>query len=80
MKIQTLNLFLIVRIDHFKTFLDQTPEDTYFWFGTTNEGKDLFNELWKGARISLLMALGVVIINTAIGLTIEQQLVIMVVS
>ena len=59
-----------VRIDHFKTFLDQTPEDTYFWFGTTNEGKDLFNELWKGARISLLMALGVVIINTAIGLTI----------
>ncbi|MGI6781536.1 MAG: ABC transporter permease [Acholeplasmataceae bacterium] len=59
-----------VRVDHFKAFLDQTPEDTYFWFGTTGEGKDLFNELWKGARISLLMALAVVIINTAIGLTI----------
>lgn len=59
-----------VRIDHFKTYLNQTPEDTYFWFGTTGEGKDLFKELWKGARISLLMALAVVIINTAVGLTI----------
>ena len=59
-----------VRIDQFKLSLDQLPEDTYFWFGTNHEGKDLFTEIWKGARVSLLMALGVTLINAVIGLTI----------
>lgn len=59
-----------VRIDQFKVSLDQLPEDTYFWFGTTGEGKDLFTEIWKGARVSLIMAVGVTLINAVIGLTI----------
>lgn len=60
----------IARVDFFKFTLDQNPEDTYFWFGTDAEGDDLFTELWNGARISLLMALAIVVINTAVGLTI----------
>ena len=59
-----------VRINQFLASLNQTPDDTYFWFGTTREGKDLFTEIWRGGRISLLMALSVLLINTAVGLTI----------
>lgn len=59
-----------VRMHQFKASLNTLPEDTYFWFGTTAAGQDLFTELWKGARISLLMAVLVILINTTIGLTI----------
>ncbi|AUD65717.1 hypothetical protein BK011_08475 [Tenericutes bacterium MZ-XQ] len=59
-----------VRLNQFLTSIDQTPEDTYFWFGTTREGRDLFTELWRGARISILMAVAVVMINSIVGLTI----------
>lgn len=58
-----------VRVDFFKFTLDQTAEDTYFWFGTDQNGRDLFTLLWVGARISLLMAISVVIINSIVGLT-----------
>lgn len=59
-----------VRYDQFKVALDQTPEDTYFWWGTNHNGEDLFLEVWKGARISLIMAVSVLAINYTIGLTI----------
>ncbi|MDY0346358.1 MAG: ABC transporter permease [Acholeplasma sp.] len=59
-----------VRVDFFKYALNQTPEDTYFWFGTDRDGRDLFTLLWDGARISLIMAISVVIINAIVGLTI----------
>jgi oligopeptide transport system permease protein len=59
-----------VKLDQFQVALGENPEDVYFWFGTTVEGKDLFTALWVGARISLLMALAVVTINSVIGLTI----------
>ncbi|MGI6771795.1 MAG: ABC transporter permease [Acholeplasmataceae bacterium] len=58
-----------VRENQFMAALQQSPEDTYFWFGTTNSGKDLFTELWKGARVSILMAVTVLVINSTIGLT-----------
>ncbi len=58
-----------VRVDRFKMALNQSPEDTYFWLGTNKDGLDLFTELWKGARISILMALSIVIINSVVGLT-----------
>ena len=58
-----------VRINQFLSSLNQLPEDTYFWFGTTSRGHDLFTEIWTGARISLLMAISVLIINTIVGLT-----------
>jgi oligopeptide transport system permease protein len=59
-----------VRLNEFMYALDQTPEQTYFWFGTTAKGGDLFIELWRGARISIIMALLVTVINSIIGLTI----------
>lgn len=59
----------ICRLDFFKYTLNQNPGDTYFWFGTDANGRDLFTTLWSGARISLIMALSVVIINAIIGLT-----------
>lgn len=59
-----------VRLKLFPSTIEQIPEDAAFWFGTTALGKDLFTELWRGARVSLLMALGVIIINSIIGLTI----------
>jgi len=59
-----------VRLDQFLLSLDQTPEDTYFWFGTTNQGEDLFTKIWEGARISIAMALAVLLINTTVGLVI----------
>jgi oligopeptide transport system permease protein len=58
-----------VRVDRFKMFIGTSPDDTYFWFGTTRTGQDLFTELWSGARISLVMALLVVVINAVVGLT-----------
>lgn len=60
----------VVRLNQFAYLLGQDAENTHFWFGTTSEGKDLFTELWKGARVSLLMALSVLIVNTIVGLTI----------
>jgi oligopeptide transport system permease protein len=59
-----------VRVNQFLFSLGSEPENTYFWFGTTRLGQDLFTELWRGARISLMMALLVVVINSVIGLTI----------
>lgn len=59
-----------VRVNQFQLSLDAEPSDTYFWLGTTNAGKDLFTEIWKGARISLIMALTVVVINSTIGIAV----------
>jgi oligopeptide transport system permease protein len=59
-----------VRVNQFLFSLGTEPVNTYFWFGTTRDGRDLFTEIWEGARISLLMAFLVVIINSVIGLTI----------
>lgn len=58
-----------VRMNQFLLSLDQLPEDTYFWFGTTNNGRDLFTTIWEGARISLFMALAVITINSIVGLS-----------
>lgn len=59
-----------VRVNRFMLSIGTQPEDTYFWFGTTRDGQDLFTELWRGARLSLTIALLVVVINAVIGLTI----------
>src|SRR5690554_2150452 len=57
-----------VRFDAFMAGLQKTPDQTYFWFGTTSRGNDLFTEIWKGARISLIMAISVLTVNSTIGL------------
>lgn len=55
-----------VKIDYYKYVgLD---DDTYFWFGTDYLGRDLWTRLWRGARISLIIAFVSTFANVAIGL------------
>ena len=43
------------------------PDDEYHWFGTDYLGRDLLTRLFRGARISLLIAFLSVITNVVIG-------------
>ena len=43
-------------------------KDLYFWFGSDYLGRDLFTRLFRGARISLLIALFSVMTNVIIGI------------
>ena len=58
-----------VKLDFFK-FLEVVYDtgDIGFWFGTDNQGRDLFTLLWSGARLSLMIAFGVASINIIMGL------------
>ncbi len=42
-------------------------EDVYFWFGSDALGRDLFTRLFRGARISLIIAFASVLTNLVIG-------------
>ncbi|MDY0276785.1 MAG: ABC transporter permease [Acholeplasma sp.] len=57
----------VARIDAFRFALNQSPENTYFWFGTGADGKDLFTTMWNAARISILLATIVSVVNLIIG-------------
>lgn len=56
------------QLDFFRYALDQDAEDTHFWFGTDQQGRDLFTLLWQGSRISIFLAITVTSINLMIGL------------
>jgi oligopeptide transport system permease protein len=56
------------QLDFFRYSLNQNAEDTYFWFGTDLQGRDLFTLLWQGSRISIFLAITVTSINLMIGL------------
>lgn len=55
---------------HFFTFLREVYgfENQDFWFGSDSQGRDMFTQLWLGARLSLAIAFSVSIINIIIGL------------
>lgn len=57
---------------HFFAFLDVVYgiDEVAFVFGSDIQGQDLFTQLWKGARLSLMIAVGVSIINIIVGLVI----------
>ncbi|MBN2605211.1 MAG: ABC transporter permease [Bacilli bacterium] len=57
---------------NFFLFLDEVygMDNMNFWFGTDAQGRDLFTEIWTGARLSLAIAFGVSSINIIIGLVI----------
>lgn len=56
------------QLDFYRYSLNQNAEDTYFWFGTDLQGRDLFTLLWQGSRISIFLAITVTSINLMIGL------------
>lgn len=43
-------------------------DDVYYWFGTDSLGRSSWSRVWKGARISLLIAVITVSVNVTIGL------------
>lgn len=45
---------------------NQTPNATH-WFGTDEYGRDIFVRVWKGARISLFIAVIAMVIDVGIG-------------
>lgn len=55
-----------VRVDYYK-FIG-ADEDVCFWMGSDYLGRDLWTRMWRGARISLLIAFVSVFCNIAIGL------------
>ncbi|BAD04108.1 hypothetical protein PAM_023 [Onion yellows phytoplasma OY-M] len=56
-----------VKIRLFKYVFNKTSEKTYFYFGTTHEGNDLFTQVWKGSFISLSFAFIVSVCTLIIG-------------
>ena len=53
---------------HFFEFLEEIYDvDVHFIFGTDDQGQDLFTQLWVGARVSLMIAASVSLINILIG-------------
>ena len=42
-------------------------EDMYFWFGTDHLGRDVWTRLWRGARVSLIMAVTAVLADVVVG-------------
>lgn len=57
-----------VQIDYFRYALGTAPEDTYFWFGTDGIGADIFTNIWKASRVSLILATVITVINMIIGI------------
>lgn len=43
-------------------------DDLYFWFGTDSLGRDLWTRLWRGSRVSLIIALSAVLTDVVIGI------------
>ncbi|MEA4920090.1 MAG: ABC transporter permease [Clostridiaceae bacterium] len=54
-----------IRVDAYK--LAGAPDDTYFVMGTDYLGRDQWTRLWRGARISLTIAVLSVAVNICIG-------------
>lgn len=57
----------LTRMDVFKAYLHTDADNVYFWFGTDATGRDLFTLIWLAARISILMAIAVTVINMIFG-------------
>lgn len=48
---------------------DMGYDDTYFWFGSDNFGRDIWTRTWSGARVSLIIAVAAAIIDMLIGMS-----------
>ncbi|MEE0211988.1 MAG: ABC transporter permease [Negativibacillus sp.] len=55
-----------VEVDYYK--FTGVPDDVNFWIGSDYLGRDLWTRMWRGARVSLLIAFISVACNVCIGL------------
>lgn len=55
-----------VKVDYYA--MVGASQDEYHWMGTDYVGRDLWVRLWRGARVSLIIAFVSVITNVAIGI------------
>lgn len=55
-----------VKVDYYK--YAGVEDGTYFWMGTDYLGRDLWVRMWRGARVSLVIAFVSVICNVCIGI------------
>lgn len=53
-----------IKIDMYKY---KGVEDKYFWFGTDSLGRDQWTRLWRGSRISLIIAVLSMSVNIVVG-------------
>lgn len=44
-------------------------DDTYYWFGSDNLGRDIWTRVWTGTRISLYIAVVAVVVDVVFGLS-----------
>lgn len=54
-----------VKVNYYKYI---GADDEYYWFGTDYLGRDLWTRLWRGSRVSLIIALIAVFANVCIGI------------
>ena len=54
-----------VEVDYYKYL--GVPDDVNFWFGTDELGRDIWTRLWRGARVSLFIAVVAVATEVLIG-------------
>lgn len=51
----------------YRVYEAKDMQDTYFWLGTDNLGRDQWTRLWEGTQISLLIAVVAALIDLVIG-------------
>ncbi|QVK17240.1 ABC transporter permease [Mycoplasmatota bacterium] len=55
-------------VDYWQYMGYEEGEMPYFWFGTDQEGRDLFTSIWIGTRTSFIVSFTVATINIMIGI------------
>ncbi len=63
-KMNTINGVQIVN-----NYKDKGLDDTYYWFGSDNFGRDIWTRTWHGARVSLIIAVVAAVIDMIIGMS-----------
>lgn len=65
--INTNGVVYNTQVKYLEFIFNQDVDDIYFWFGTEELGRDLFTLIWSGSRVSIIMAVTIMLINIVIG-------------
>jgi len=56
----------VVEVNNYK---EKGLDNTYYWFGSDNFGRDIWTRTWHGARVSLIIAVVAAVIDMIIGMS-----------